>query len=126
MIEAELVEHLTANVPSIGGRIYPVHAPQNPTHPYITYKRISDPRLYSLDGANGLVEARYQIESWSTTYADKSTTAEALRLALDGFSGVWGPFEVSRIRLEGGPDEYDPEVKIYRDIRDFIIRYAES
>lgn len=126
MIEAELRDHLAANVPAIDGRIYPVLLPQDPTYPALTYQLISDPRGHTHDGPDGLVDARYQITTWSRVYADVKDTTNAVRLALDGFKGVWGPFFVGLIFHDGGVDLYDPDVEVHHNATDYIIRYQEN
>lgn len=126
MIEAELRDHLVANVLIVGGRVHPVLLPQNPTYPALTYQLISDPREHSLEGVDGLVEARYQLTAWALLYADVRSTTEAVRVALDGFSGTWGAYEVSRAMNVGGVDLYDPDVEVHHTAVDYLIRYSES
>lgn len=126
MIKTELYAHLTANVPAVAGRIYPVLLPQNPTYPAITYRLISDPREYSLDGADGLVEARYQIEAWAKLESQVDAIVEVIRLAMNAFVGVFGLIDVSRARNVGGVDLYDPEVEVHHTAVDYLIRYAEA
>lgn len=128
MIEAELRDHLVANVPTVSGRVYPVLLPQSPTYPALTYQLISDPRGHTHDGPDGLVDARYQITTWAPreAYADVKATADAVRIALDGFTGIWGAFFVGLIFHDGGVDLYDPDVEVHHNATDYIIRYQEN
>ena len=93
MIEEDLYTYLTSD-PTISGyvstRIYPVKMPQNVTYPAITYQLIGSTRTLTQDGAVSLVEGRYQIDSWGTSYSTVKNIAIGVKVALHGFKGTWG------------------------------------
>lgn len=125
MIEPGLHDELVAGVLIVAGRVHPVILPQGTTYPALTYSLVSDPRDQDLEGPTGLIEARYQISAWSTSYSDAKAAADEARVALDGFSGVMGVHEVARIAYEGGVDLFDQNERVHQIETDYKVRYFE-
>ena len=91
MIETALYYILSENagVSALAGdRIYPVYMPQSCTMPAIAYQEIASTREYVMSGAIGMVSARYQINCWDDDYAGARDLADAVRIALEDYSGV--------------------------------------
>lgn len=126
MIEPGLASRLKAQVASVGGRVDPKKLPQNPTYPHLTYELVSDPRLHSHDGPDGLVTARYQVTPWSPSYAAMKTAQDEIRAALDGFVGDMNGHHVASVMHAGGRDLYDDEVEVHFGPVDYLISYKES
>lgn len=128
MIEPGLYTHLVAQVPSVAGRVRPGVLEQNETYPAITYEAISDPRGYDHAGADGMIEARYQISSWGGrgrgAYKVAQDVAQEVETALAGFTGAMGGVTVASIRHEGGSSPYDQEVEVHRRMDDYVIQYT--
>lgn len=74
----------------VASRIYPLHLPQNPTYPAMLYSLISSNHLTSLAESVGMVRARIQFDVYSTSLADCVNGIEALRQALQKYSGNYG------------------------------------
>ncbi len=132
-MEKGLVSHLEndAGVAAIvGSRIYPEPAPQNASYPLIVYTRITGTHEHDLQGAAGLCEARYQLRCWAESRSAVKALAEAVRLALQGFSGSMGDVDVRGIFLESDDDEYIPAStdahERYAVRQDFLCVYRES
>lgn len=114
-----------------GDRIYPNYVPQDTAMPAVTYQQISGPRDNTLDGPSGLVNSRFQLNSWAATYAECDELTEAVRKAMSGFSGTVGSLIIQVIQVE---DEGDiPAVKPGNDqLRrlgkrmDYRIWYCET
>ena len=84
-IEAAIIRLLNDDpdvVKLVGNRIFPIFVPKKRKLPAITYQQISGPRDNTMDGASGLVNARYQINCWSRTYKGADELAEEVRDAL--------------------------------------------
>ena len=89
----------------IGTRFYDRgEVPQGPTFPYVTYTRIATNRVHSADGESGLVQALFQLDIWARTHKAAHELADALRLAMSGYSGAMGSFTVRGAILD---DERD-------------------
>jgi hypothetical protein len=128
MIEKGLHTFLTGTAAIsalVSARVYPVWLPQSPTLPCLTYQRISGSRVRSLTGPSSLAHPRIQIDCWAATYDGAKTLAEAVRVALDGYSGLMGTVEVFGVIVHGDRDLYDPEVKISRVSMDITIWHIE-
>jgi len=65
--------------------IYQNYAPPARTKPYIIFEQISGPRDQTFDGPSGLTTVNIQINSFSTTYAECRSIADAVRRKMDGF-----------------------------------------
>ena len=141
MIESALYELLsndTAVSSIVGTRIYPLVAPQRKpaTFPataktYMTYQRISGVRDMPLNGPNGFVVARYQINAFAYDFEIADLLAESIRLKLNGYRGDAGGHRIQRIWLDGDSQSFDyetdaTETAIYQVIQDYRIAYAES
>lgn len=103
----------------VDDRVYPIVLPQNPVVPItpaIRYQFVSfAPDLDVCgSGADATAETRTQVDVFSTSY----TTARSLRQqVITAMTGMDIP-----TALEGGFDDYESELKLYRCSMDFISR----
>ena len=139
MIEDGLHQLMAADagVTAIAGdRIYPVNLPETMLNPdttvpaAATYQVITQVPDYTLDGPDGMVLARIQIDTWATTYAAAKALARALRVVLDGFAGPLpddAATEVQNIwRENAARDDFDRNARLYRVSADYRVIYAEQ
>lgn len=134
-IETAFFSYLTSKAAItslVGTRIYPLLAPDTPTYPHITYTVFGEGHDHSLEGATGLVDLTMQVDVWSKTPATRTLITEALRNALDGFSGDMGTENLS-IRsclLSDRAHFFDRDDEgggiFYRTSMDFSIWHVES
>lgn len=113
----------------VGDRVYPKKSPQGEQRPSIVWHQISGRTDHVQEGASGYAEARVQLEFQALTYAEAAAAADAVRLALDGFSGTMGPagdLEVSGAFLEDERDDYDDGLTLYVLHRDYLIEYSPA
>ena len=104
-LEMGLKSVITGNAPIaalISGRCYPMHLPQSPTLPAITYRRISAPpsRVF---GDRAFTTARYQITAWAATIIGAQTLGDALIVLFDDFVGTMSTVNVSGTVLNDIP-----------------------
>lgn len=80
---------LTALLASVaGGRRYWGRKPQtDPARPYVVMSRISGQRSYTYAAPANYVQSRVQIDAYAETYTAARDTAEAIVVALSGYSG---------------------------------------
>ena len=89
------------------GRIAPPPAPEDLSdYPCITYQRASYKPDYTTDGPVNLSETRVVFDCFAVRYLDARNLAEAIRLALSGYTGV----------LPDGTRVYEAEVANLSDL----------
>lgn len=112
-------------VKAITTRCYPGMIPQNPTYPLIAYFKVTGNRDHHLGGPSGLAHPRFQVEAWATTYDAAKALANAIREALDGYSGTQGTVVIGSILMESERDTYEDAVSCHRVIMDFYCWHSE-
>ena len=98
----------------VSGRCYPLVAPDPVAKPYITFQVISDNELVVLDGPNGTVNKRVQVNTWAKTYGEAKTLNQSVKDAMKAASFV-------NIPLPSGGDQYEPDTQLYGEITDFSV-----
>ena len=108
-------------------------ADQDATYPYMTFVQISSEGVHHLASASGLGHPLFQIDIWSDATATRESLAEAVRTALDGFSGTVSGEDIRSIRLlDRGRDTQETaeiggeELPVYRTSIDIEIWHTES
>jgi hypothetical protein len=134
-IESAFYSYLTSKpaiTALVSTRIYPLLAPDTPTYPFITYTVFGEGHDHDFSGATGLVDLTMQCDVWAKTVIDRSDITEALRNALDGFTGDMGAenlnvrqcYLIDRAHFfERDTEESTP---YYRTSMDFSIWHVES
>ena len=127
IIEEAIRDILVADsaVKAITTRCYPGTIPQAPTYPFALYMKVTGARDHHLRGASGLATPRFQIEAWAETYAAAKALANAIKNALDDYSGTVGAVNVRSILILSERDFYEEAVKAHRIIMDFSVRHIE-
>ena len=110
----------------IGTRMYALILPQNPTMPALTYTIFGAGGILSHDGPSGLENPTVQIDAWGTTYSDAFELAEAVRVRLNGYSGLLDTVHAQGIFLVRKRDSYENESELYRRSTDFELWNEES
>ena len=127
MIEAAIRSILIADdtVKALTTRVYPVALPQSPQYPLILYTKITGMRDHHLQGPSGHAHPRFQVEAWSKTYTEAKTLADAIREALDGYSGTAVGTKIGSCLIESERDDYQNEIEAFRVIMDFFVWHEE-
>jgi len=110
----------------VGSRIYAGKAAQNATDPCIVYSRISSERDHAMSADTGLASARMQISCFGRHYSEAMDVAEAVRGALQDYSGAAGSVTIQRSfvaneRFLG----YDESSRTYHVAIEFEIWHRE-
>ncbi|WP_418186734.1 DUF3168 domain-containing protein [Aliarcobacter lanthieri] len=116
MLEIDLYDKLKndENIKTIvDTRIYPKVAPQNVKSPYIIYHEINGDGKQCIGGGIYQEEKRFQIDIWSTKYAETKQIRELVKESLLGFKSSFNI--ITR-------DDFDAESKLYREIIDFKLK----
>lgn len=110
----------------VGTRIYPDILPQNPVLPAITIQQLTSDVYDNIQGYSGLEKAYMQIDVWAKTATSRNTVAEALRLAICGYTGIQSGVKIQGIRLESRLDLHEPEIDNYRKVNRFEVWHREA
>lgn len=115
----------------VSGRMFPVQLPQNVRYPCLSYSQVSAVRDYSLCGATLRVWPRITINSWAENYGDAVALADAVRRAINSFSGTMGSgpgTQIDSVKLDNEIDFDEPQaglVGVYRRMQDYILSFVE-
>lgn len=107
-------------------RVYPQAAKKNSTRPYVTYFRVSTnaDQSASLEGGRATVAwSRVQFDVWSEQYDTAKAVEDAIRLALDGWSGTLKGVTVNSVRRVEARDFYEPDTQppLHRAGADYLV-----
>lgn len=109
----------------IDERAYHDVAPTKVIIPYVTFQRISTPRIRDLQGLSGLAHPRFQIDAWAVSRASAKAIIDAVRAAFDGHSGTASGVTVKAVSSQDEGAEIDPESGLYRARYDVMIWHEE-
>jgi len=90
----------------LGYRTYPVLAPMSASLPFVTYQRALIERQQTLSVPTGVPRVSVEISTYAVTYEEAREVADALRAALDGWSGYAYGVEVKHVALETERDGF--------------------
>jgi deferrochelatase/peroxidase EfeB len=116
----------------VASRIYPVALDVTAPRPALVYQRMPrSPHDQTLTASLGTSLATFHITAFADDYADADALAEAVRQAMQAFSGTMGATHVDSAVLADDYDEYFDPVDgssrgTYAVISEFRIRYRES
>lgn len=128
-------EAIAAEVGS--SRIHPTILPQGTNGknvPAVVGNVISEVNDHNTQGASGLVMVRVQLDAYALTATEAGTLGLAIKERLDGFRGTMddgasppgvSPIEVKGVFAETARTGYEPDTKLHRHGRDYLIWYAE-
>lgn len=108
----------------VGTRINWGAIPQGSSMPAIVLNTISQNNGHTMQGPDGLQEARVQVDIYGTTYGATKALSRAVLAALDGYSGgnFQGIFHAgTRDGREGGTNEAD---RPFRVSTDFMTQWS--
>lgn len=116
-----------------GSRIYPGIMPQGITATSIVQNLITEGTAYHMQGDDGLMQARIQVDCWALTQDAAVALANLVFDRLSGYRGVVlfgsnSPQESIVMRgvfHDQGRDDYDDIAKLHRRSRDYLFWYAD-
>lgn len=112
----------------ISTRVYPVKLPQSATLPAVTYQRVSTIRENAMGADPGVARTRLQVTSAATSYSALKGVTEAVRAALQRYSGTIGGVVVLDVFLDNETDlfgEEENDAGVYLTAQDFIVIHRE-
>jgi hypothetical protein len=135
-LRAYLLADATVSAAVGGSRVHPTILPQGtngPAVPAIVYNVISETSSHHMQGASNLVMVRMQVDAYAAMAAAADSLARAIKDRIDGVSGVWaygtespqGSVNVQGVFAETARTDYQPDAKLYRSSRDYLIWFEE-
>ena len=112
--------------------IHPIMAPLNAPFPLVVYRRTGTRRERNLSVGNvGRPTATFSVSIVAETYTETKEIAEAIRLAVDNFTGDYGGLKIVYTALVSESDnmERPPEGQakpLYRVDHVYEVRFYES
>lgn len=114
---------LNAEVSSVSGRIYRLHAPQSTAKPFCTYRLISNVAVKALSGTATNSLPRLEVTSWGDTHTQARATADEVRDALNNWSGTADSTVVQAATPDDETELYDDDHELYGISQDFALMY---
>jgi len=127
-LRAEMIADATLNG-LVSGRIYPQKAPEEATHPYIVYMRVSTPQNDTHGRTNSVMEPRFQLIIFGLTRASVKAVKEAVFDVLND----WGPETEQGVNIldgyqvnESDTPGYDPASGTYGTTVEYIVSHIKE
>ena len=124
-IEEAIVTRLTAQVPSLSGKIYPSNdVPPQTAAPYVAYQRISTARSPTLI-ETGSSETAFQFDIIGTSYSNMRTLRKSVRLAFEDALGEYaaGAPYVQAVGVLNEMDGFDGSTEYHTGILELSLYY---
>jgi hypothetical protein len=126
-----LEEALTNELRSISeltNKVFLLRATENTKAPYLVYSLSSNNRNQNLNGYDGLLEGRYQLDVYNSTYANLKALLKLVIAKIKTFSqrviGSSGPY-IQQIIIENEFETYENNVLLFKGIVEIKIFYNE-
>lgn len=103
-------------------RIFPDVAAQGTSFPFAVYNITRLAPSDTKSGVSTLDEERYDINCVSATYSEAIALSEAIRTALDRYSGTVSGVEVQSIQFTDFETDFDVANEVYIAVIEIIIR----
>lgn len=114
----------------VGDRIYPIHLPDSPVYPAITYTFVSIPHDRNLSGLAGIARYRIQFDCWSYLLNQSQQIGQALLDLFDGYEGTMGAKTILWAKIDNEFDFAESPTGarsqwLYRRTQDYLFRVRE-
>jgi hypothetical protein len=114
----------------VGDRVTPGGDPARGNNA-VTFHQISGIRDHTMDGPDSYVTPTMQVNSFGKTDLEANNIADAVRKALNGFSGTVDGVSISYIALDdqGDLDDFEPgdrQVSRHGVRQDYLMSYTEN
>jgi hypothetical protein len=123
-MESALRYELENRIPELAGQIYPAHAPETATKPYLVYTRINTLKTKTLEGYTDKQALSYMFSCMATKYPDMkslSNKVEAFLMSIPGTTIGEESIYVEDLGMNNITETWEPELKVNRGIIDFTI-----
>jgi len=110
--------------------VYPVMAPQNASLPIVVYRRSGTTRSRNIQSQTGMPVATFSVATVSESYTEAKTIGEAVRLALDNFTGDVSGVKIVTVAIVSESDNMESPLEgrdkpLYRVDQVYEVRFEE-
>lgn len=130
--ETALRQEIIEAIPMLGGRVYPLDAPEATKYngvPYLIYISSEGLRDKTLDGYLDSKEVRGELNIIAERYSDMKAITKQVVALLIGFEGrqigTDGPF-IDEITYQMPFETYESQPELYRCLVEFSAYFAEG
>ena len=115
----------------VSTRIYPLTLPQGVTMPAVRYQRVSGNSDPYIGGTTGAATARLQFDIFATTYAGAEAVRDAIKEAIDQYTGTSSGVVIHSCNSAMHMDLFDEPVHgdavgLYQMVSDYEIVHSET
>tara|TARA_R110002020_G_scaffold366922_1_gene578914 strand:- start:133 stop:558 length:426 start_codon:yes stop_codon:yes gene_type:complete len=112
-LKDEITRYLKGNsgiADVVAGRVFPGLAPQSASRPYLLWARVADVPGHHISAASDMSSALIQVDVMADSSIAAETAAEAVREAVDGYSGTLNDeFHIDSMWLGSEADFIEPK-----------------
>lgn len=109
----------------VSTRIYPSHAPQTATTPYVVFDLVGGNVLGTHDGGSSLRDGRVSFSCIASTYASAKAIAKAIKGTLSGLKETLSGVAVAIHTTYEDEDMYDDLLSLHVVVTDFELIWLE-
>lgn len=110
----------------VAARVYNTRLPQDPTYPAVVFARVSTGEDMVHDGPAGYEIARFQIDSYATTFSAVRSLADAVRDCLNGLKETIGGVVVHAVMLDNEFSDWGDLLDIWRITQDYMVHWRRT
>lgn len=130
-MEEALVAHLLASAglsSLVDDRVHLGKRPQGFGLPAVVLHRISGAEGVTLDGPDGLGEARIQVDCWAGGWLAAKEVARAVKAAVSGLNATVGDTKFQGVFVISERDDFDhaPPEQLHRSSLDLQVWHAQA
>jgi hypothetical protein len=110
----------------IGTRLHPDYFSEDEELPAIAYSLEDDRSMHTQQGPSALRQAIYRFDIWADTAAEAMAVARQMRVALDGYRGLFRDIPIVGAFFDGAGRSRDPDTATFNVSMRFTIHYQEK
>lgn len=110
----------------VGTRVNPLKLEQNTVYPAVTYRVINRQPNSLFQGDAALSSTVVEVESFGATYSSARSTADAVKSALQRWSGTATGVTVQQVFFNDEISTYDPEIRHWAISQDYTVWTEEQ
>jgi hypothetical protein len=125
----DVIYNLLSNDATVSGlvglKIYPYIGTENIVYPYIVYDQVSLQPTDTKDGVSELDTVSYDVEIYTKSPSELTSVSNAVRDALDRYSGTVNTKLIDSIRYLGENSGFSLDDRVYLRVQNYSIRYKK-
>jgi hypothetical protein len=125
-MEKALRYELETRIPELTGNIYPTHAPEGATKPYLVYARINTDKVKILQGYTNKQSLSYMFSAMAVKYGDMKSLSDKVEAFLVSIPktviGTENIF-IEDVTINNITETWENELGVNRGIIDFTIYF---